>query len=337
MKKNKMTLRFLIVLLVVGGIIYYTLHKDYKKIIQLFSNMDWLWFFVTLAIMVLYNLVDVWFVKYTYTRKNPKYTNWMAIKAQQIGSFFNAIDPFGGSGQFAQPVLLVRQGISVKYSTSIIMLTFVSYQTILVILTSFLMLFFHDFDINPGMIAIIFFGFFMNFVVIFILIMASISSRFQKGLVHLVEWIIKKIPFIKNGSEIVSNIDNWLVEFQQEIKDMFQDRELIVYRLISDVIRLLLYFSSTFFVAKALNIDLGLHQFLPMFVLTSFVYIVSSIVPLPGSVGGAEATFLVVFQSILGYSTASVMLLWRFFVAYLPMIFGFIIFASSSEFKQQKN
>lgn len=332
MNRKKLNLLFLVFVLCVGFVVYLSLRNDYEKIIELFSQMSFLWFIFCIILLIIYYLLDVFFFKVAYSRVNPDYKFTDALLIQQLGNFFNLIDPFGGSGNAIEPIYLKKQKINVAYSTSIVMITFISYQLMLIILTTIIFVLYHSFDINPAIIPFIIIGFGINYVVIIGLMLVSVSSKAQRIITKLVNGILRRLKFIKSREAIAQNITDTIVDFHDNFRSVFKDKELMIYRLVTDFLKLVIYFSITFFAIKALNVGIHVNEFITCFVLTSFVYIISSITPTPGSVGGAEASFLLIFGSLLGASTTSVMLLWRFIVAYLPMIFGFIIFALSNRF-----
>lgn len=332
MNKKRLNILFLIFVIAIGFIVYLSLRNDYHKIIELFSQMNFLWFIFCIILLLIYYLLDVIFFKVAYTRVNKKYTFSDALLIQQLGNFFNLVDPFGGSGNAIEPIYLNKQKIPVAYSTSIVMITFISYQLMFIILTTIIFIFFHSFDMNPAIIPFIAIGFLINYAVIFGLILGSLSTKAQKIINKLVNGILLKLKFIKNREDIAQNITNTISDFHDNFRAVYKDKELMIYRLITDFLKLIIYFSITFFVIKALNITMHLDEFITCFVLTSFVYMISSITPTPGSVGGAEASFVLIFGFLLGPATTSVMLLWRFIVTYLPMLFGFVIFALSNKF-----
>ena len=64
-----------------------------------------------------------------------------------------------------------------------------------------------------------------------------------------------------------------------------------------------------------------------IFSLSSFVAIINAFLPMPGSSGGTEATFVLMFGTIFtGTQAASIMIVWRFVTFYQVLIVGCIVF-----------
>ena len=61
--------------------------------------------------------------------------------------------------------------------------------------------------------------------------------------------------------------------------------------------------------------------------LSSFVAMINAFLPMPGSSGGTEATFVLMFSTIFGKVDAtSIMILWRLVTFYQTLIIGGIVF-----------
>ena len=60
---------------------------------------------------------------------------------------------------------------------------------------------------------------------------------------------------------------------------------------------------------------------------TSFVYMLTSFIPIPGASGGSEGFFTVMYSKLLGHNHASTgMLVWRFCTYYFMMFISAVIF-----------
>lgn len=335
---KKISLLFTLFIIIVGVIVFFAIRKDYHEIMPLFSKLNIWWLLIAIGLFILYNLLDVVFYYYAFKKEDSEYTFSDALQMQQVGNFFSLIDPFGGSGNAVEPVVLKKQGVSLQYGTSIVMLTFISYQSILIIFTSIIIFtHLHLVSVNSFMAFFIFLGYVINFVVIVGVYLGSVSVKFQSTLIRIISFFLRKFKFIKDPESIINNVDQTFTGFRSDFKGLFKKRDILIYRLITDFLKLCVYFSITYFLIKSLNIPMYHQDFIKVFVFTSFVYMVSSITPTPGSVGGAEATFLVVFGPLLHGATSSVMLLWRTIVTYLPILIGFVFFALlSKKSKYQK-
>lgn len=68
------------------------------------------------------------------------YTLKQGIVNAMAGIFFNGITPMASGGQFYQVYAFNKQGIKATYSSSILLMIFIVYQSVLVVYTSIIML-----------------------------------------------------------------------------------------------------------------------------------------------------------------------------------------------------
>ena len=112
-KNGKLKSIFSIILLVViaGLVLYFSLKDDYKEILNGIINANKLW--LLLAVVLIFGY---WFFKalifFRFTRKFKKdYKFKKAFKLQLLTNFFNAITPFSSGGQPFQIYTLKKQGV----------------------------------------------------------------------------------------------------------------------------------------------------------------------------------------------------------------------------------
>ena len=88
------------------------------------------------------------------------------------------------------------------------------------------------------------------------------------------------------------------------------------------------YYFLPFVAMKSLGISLieG-YTLIDVMALSAFVAMINAFIPIPGASGGTEATFILMFTTIMGYINASAtMIIWRLSNFYLIMIIGGITF-----------
>ena len=103
-------------------------------------------------------------------------------------------------------------------------------------------------------------------------------------------------------------------------------------------LRLVIYYSIPFFCAKALHIQVGLSQIIDIICLSSFVAMVNAFLPMPGSSGGTEATFLLMFSTIFkSVDAKSIMILWRLVTYYQVLIIGALVFFIAKVYYARKS
>ena len=83
----------------------------------------------------------------------------------------------------------------------------------------------------------------------------------------------------------------------------------------------------SFFCAIALHIPIGFDKMLDVLALSSFVAMVNAFVPLPGSSGGTEASFILMFSTLFNrIDVSSIMILWRVMTYYFQTLLGGVVF-----------
>lgn len=336
-KKTKRN--FAIILLITFGVMIWSFKSDYQNIIKMFSNINILWFIIALAIMIVYNLLDAYFIYYYCKKYNPDYTFRNAIDAQQSGTFFSAITPFASGGQFVQVVVFSKQKISSDRSASMLMLSFISWQTVLVIFGALaLLLNYARLSVTfSAFFNIVFLGFFINLCVIVGLFLTAFSKGFHRFIFNNIIPFLGKIKIIKNVEEKKKGAQVWLQLFRDEFNYLLQHKDIMFRRFAIDTLKIFTFYSIPFFAAKALNLHEEWGQIMNVIILTSFVFMIASFIPIPGAAGGMEGTFMLLLGPVFGAATTSVMLLWRFLSYYLVMLVGFVFFANIKELKGGKD
>ncbi|MEG0283932.1 MAG: lysylphosphatidylglycerol synthase transmembrane domain-containing protein [Erysipelotrichales bacterium] len=334
LKNNKRN--FIIVLIIAFIVMFFSFKNDYENIIEVFRNINYGWLFVAVMAVFFNQLIDTWFIYYYCKRHKKEYKFFKAYQVQQSGVFFSAITPSNSGGQFAQVLVLSKQGINTKLSASMLMLSFISWQTILVVFSFFVLIFnySHMITLYSGFISVVFITFIIDTCVICGLFLLAFSKKFHHFIFSKIIPFLGKIRIIKDVEGKKQSTEDWLKLFRMEFNNILLHKEIMLRRVLTDFAKLLTIYTVPFLSAKALNVDIGFEALTFTIVLASFVYMMSAFVPLPGASGGAEGAFVILFGVIFGASTTAVMLLWRFLTYYLPMFVSFGFFATIKELKE---
>ena len=325
---------FLIVIVIAFLVMVFSLKNDYKNIITMFSNINLWWLLIAGFIIIGYHLLESYFIYYYCKKQKKDYTFKQAFQVEQAGNFFTAITPFASGGQFAQVFVFQKQKIATKHSASMLMMSFISWQTVLVTFGALVLLFNYSrmFATYSALFNLVFIGFLLNSAVIVGLFLLSFSKRFHRFIFERVIPFLGKIKIIKDVEKKKESTKIWLRLFRDEFNTLLLHRDLMTRRVLIDIIKIITLYSIPFFAARALNIDISFNQLVEIIILTSFVYMIAAFVPSPGAAGGTEGTFVLLFGVLLGPATTSAMLLWRFITYYFPMFVSFFVFANIKEF-----
>ena len=136
-----------------------------------------------------------------------------------------------------------------------------------------------------------------------------------------------RVRYAKPGFRISFDLDKQLTAFAKEIVVLRTHKKMIALLALENAGRLTIYYSIPYFCAMALNIPVTPSMLLNIIALSSFVAMINAFLPMPGSAGGTEATFILMFSTIFGKVDAtSIMLLWRLVTFYQTLIIGGIVF-----------
>lgn len=369
-KKNdnyKYILYLFLILLITGLVLWFNLTGKttdasgneifvYQTIGEVFSNIDWGYFAVFVSFIILSYLVSsliIFLFARLYTRH---YKYHQAVANNSIGAFYSAITPGASGGQFAQIYTFKKQGMPVSNSASIFVMSFIIYQSSLIIIglvsliTRFnLILGIDSIPITLGDISFslpiwifILFGFLLNLTVIFLLLFMSYSQHFLHFVsVTLVRWL-SKLRIIKHPEEKTQSIRIQVENYRIELRRLQSNIPFTILIFILTFINLIICQLSPFFSGLALNafnlsdINVPLKMY-DCVVSLSFHQMISGLIPLPGSAGISEIVFGILFGPSSEYFSQEfyskgglniLLLVWRFGTFYIPFIVNGIIAAT---------
>lgn len=281
------------------------------------------------GLMVLERWIHGWGLAKECRLRKPDYTPRQGFINAYTAGFFNNITPSASGGQFAQVYIFRRQGVNTSDSIGVLWLDFIIYQTTmsLFVLLLILLRFAYFYAKYSQFFLIVIFGFMINSAVIFALWAMVHFPRFYHWLTTTGLNIGVKLHLIRDRQKAIENINGQLDRFDQEIVIFRTHKKMIAEVALSDLLRLVIYYSVPFLAACALHISIPDGGWLDCLALASFVSMVNAFVPLPGSSGGTEATFVLMFSTIVGKVNAtSIMLVWRLLTYYFQTIVGAGVF-----------
>ena len=317
-------------ILVLAGIVYWVVVKDNSvDILSLIKKADFFWIGVAILCLLLMRCCTAYIYKCLCHFTHPHYRLVDGFVNSFSGFFFSAITPSYTGGQFAQAYVFGKQGIPISVAASVLWVDFVIAQSTLVTsVLLFLLLRFNYFYYNYSQFFIfVIIGFFMNAAIIVVLFMLVRFPRFYKWVMNTGVEIVGKLKLTKDKEVLREKINRTVDRFQNELSIFASHKKLLALLFSIDFVKNLLYYIVPYFVALGLRLAVPANQIIHIMALASFVNVINALIPLPGSSGGTEVTFVLMFSTIFGNIQAtSIMLVWRFITYYLMMIIGGIMF-----------
>ncbi len=319
----------LLIFALAGFVLFFTLRKDGAQVLETLKNVNVPILLGIAALMVFERWLLGWGLAYECRLTYPKYTNKQGFVNAYVAGLFNNITPGASGGQIAQGFIFRKQGIPVSNSVGILWLDFIVYQSTMCLFVLFLLfLRFSYFYANYSQLFIVvILGFMVGAGIICLLWALAMSPKFYTWLSTTGINIGYKLHIIKDKEQTIANLNAQLTQFSREIMVLKNHRKMIILLSLEDLLRLVIYYSVPFLCAVALRLPVNFMTYVNTVALSAFVAMVNAFLPMPGSAGGTEATFVLMFSTIFSEVGAeSIMILWRLLTFYQVLIVGSIVF-----------
>lgn len=319
----------LLVVSLTGLVLWLTLRNDFEEVVDILQNADVSILLFVAGMMVMDRVIHGWGLKQECQVSFKGYKWRQGFVNSYTGSLFNNITPSASGGQFAQLYIFTKQGIPASAAVGVLWLDFIIYQTTmsLFVLLLLILRFGYYYSHYSQFFLIVLFGFMVNSAVIAVLWAMVKFPKFYRWLSTTGIHFAYKFHFIKDEEEMRRKMAEQLMRFEHEVVVLKEHKRMILKVGLCNLMRLVIFYSVPFFCAKALHIYIGPEMWLDTVALSSFVAMVNAFVPLPGSSGGTEATFVLMFSTILSHVHASsLMIVWRVMTYYFQTIVGALVF-----------
>jgi uncharacterized protein (TIRG00374 family) len=222
------------------------------------------------------------------------------LKYAFLGFYFSSITPSATGGQPAQVYYMNKDGVELGDSSLCITAITVSYQigTLLICFLAFLMR--RNFVLaNLGAIKYLtLFGFAGNCILLFVILESASHIGFLKKLFRAIIRGLTKVNIIKDPQRAISAVDAQLEKYGDGGNRLFKKPATLLWILVLTIIQIL----SRLFVTVVVYESFHLHGygFVDILALEALLALGVGFTPMPGSVGVAEAGFVMVNQAIFG-------------------------------------
>ena len=312
-----------------GLVFFLTLKDDGPQVWNTLKNASIPGMIALILLMVFERYLLGWGLASECRLTHPHYTNRQGFVNSYTAGLFNDITPGASGGQIAQGYIFKKQGIPLSNSIGVLWLDFIVYQTTMCIfvLALILLKFSYFYENYSQYFILVIFGFLIGAAIIVFLWVLAVYPKFYTWLTTTGINIGVRMHLVKNREQTLVHLNNQLTQFSHEIVVLKLHKKLIFILGLEDFLRLLIYYSVPFLSAIVLGIHVKPSMYLDMLALSSFVAMINAFLPMPGSSGGTEATFVLMFGTIFTKTqAASIMILWRFVTFYQVLIVGSIVF-----------
>lgn len=319
----------LIVLLITIGMLFFILKDDFSNIIDILKSVNLFWIIIAITVSFIGTFIQSISFKLIINQHKKDFSLLKTFRLNIITNFFNGITPLASGGHPFQIYELHREKIKVADGTSVVIENFLVYQISLMFLSIVCLILNYIFNIvnfNTTLSILFYLGFLLNLLILVLLYVLGSSKTFGKRIAIFVAKVLAKFKIISDKNRIINKLENVSDEFYNGFKEMKKNKKVIFQGIIIQIVGISIYFASTIFVFKALNlnIDMNIGE---CAIASLFAFIAGSIVPIPGGTGGMEYSFFGFFTTFAsGAPLKSALLLWRFITFIFPVVFGGILF-----------
>lgn len=315
------------------------------------ANPNWL--IVTLLVVFASIILDS-IVMQVYVKVFKKdYTFKQALKITLIGRFFNGVTPAASGGQFVQLFVFGKQGVKSKDAIAILMLRFITSQTVLVLLSLALFIFRFDLYVNglklDFMVGLAAIGFASNSVVLISLFLVTYSKTIHGLLVRIYGFFYGKIrrkP--EKVQEKIEALGKKIEDIRFGANILLKKKRILFSSFLIMTISSFMIYASAQFAGLSVGAPYGfstngIAKVIDISTLSMFVSTMNSLVPIPGASGTTELSFGRVFESYIHYIDPTIAkevvkeiisaqtIIWRLANFTIPLLVGFVVYLTSKD------
>lgn len=323
---NKKTtiINFLIIAIIFVILFIYMVKVDgIDNIIQLLSSATYSWVFAGLVCMVLFWLCEGLCLHIGIKKLYPNQKFFNSFRISMIGQLFNNITPFCTGGQPMQAYYMYKDGRKVSDSFSIFTMKFVVNQSALVLFSLIVSIFQFDYlkSLVSNFLFLAIIGFSVNVIAIVFVLIMGINKKLALNILKAIFIFLGKIRILKNIDEKIEKLTISVNNFNEQFNFIKSQKKAVIQMFVVSVFQSLFYYSITYMIYRAFgNSGISIFNIIPA---QAFLLMLMTFVPTPGSGGGAEGGFLLIFNSIFKHGTINMSILfWRLYTFYLPIIVG---------------
>ena len=330
-----------IILVILTIVVFYFLVKDnYQEIFNSIINSNIYFLLLGFLLYIAYTILQA-VPFYLFTKTHQHNINFsFFIYLIVATNFFNGITPLATGGQPLQVYELHKKKISTLDSTNIVIENFIIFQFSIVlfgIIALFINTFFDLFVVSKVLLNLTIIGFILNVILLLFILLVAFKKDFVEGIIIFIINLLYKLKLVKNKTKQEEKWKKTCTEFYDNFQILFKKKGILLISTIALTIGLLAYYSIPLTIIHALGITANINL-ITTIVISSYVFLASSYLPIPGSTGGVEYAFIGYFSNyVFNYKVYSLLLVWRFITYYLPMIIGGIVFNIKSIKKSSKN
>lgn len=324
MHKKKIKLYLVFVFCLFVFVLYFTLKDNFKAIIDTLANVNFIYLLFGIVIVFISKLL-IGVIIYCLSKREYKKIDIKKIfKIELIYPFFAGITPGSIGGESSEIIYLKQSGVPLGSASSVVMQKYIIYQISLIILnfTVVILNLFTKIVPNNGPVnTMVIVNFVFNGTLLGVLYLLTYNKKFNHFIMNKVLSFLHRIKIVKDLKETKNKLDSYLDNFEEGIEKLKSDKKMFFWLVIICILSLVFLIGAIIPVSWSLNIG-GIH-ILNLFILGTFVKMISLLIVTPGNSGASEYAFIYLFTGLLaGEDIVAYMLIWRVVTYYIPLTVG---------------
>lgn len=313
------------ILLMLGILLYFMLTEDgIKNLRHVLFHLQPVWLLWIAAGVVAGYLLEA-FVLHLFCRH--LYRDWtyrQSFYVGMVGLFYSALTPFS-MGEPMEVYSMTKMGMDPGSASSIIAVKSLTHHAVTfvysLVLVSFELNYFQTRVSNFSFLTI--FGLISNSLFIGTVVLFMLNERLTNSLMLGLFRFLSRIRLQKFAQKFYARISDQLRIFHESSRKIGRVNALYGIATVLTLVQITIASLISYFVYRSFSLK-GESVFI-MVAADTFVTMVASFIPLPGSSGGAEGGFYLFFREFFGKSIIPGITLWRIATYYLNILFGGIV------------
>lgn len=295
--------------------------------IELLRQSNKLFILYGIMAQILYWMVDAGIIYILAKNINKAVNIKKAFRTTMIGQYYSAITPYSCGSQPAQVYYMAnKNNLTYGEGTAVIVNKFVAYQIVVTFIALIIFIGRYQYLVKNISFSVPFI--LMGILIhglgsLFVFFIIFSPKLIRKALLFILK-IMSKIKLIKNLESKQSRLEKHLEDYKSNLLLVVKNKMLFIRILLLTVFQLMLYFSITYFVYRALN--LNSFNIVQVASLQVMVYMAVSFVPVPGTVGASEIGFHTLLKPVFGHRLVNYgLILWRLISYYFALLVSAIL------------
>ena len=329
-KKKLWSWLFILLNLVIVGVIIYQQFStnqavSFDELLALNPNLKYLAFALLLVLAdVVVESLKTFHLTYISTHRLRPF---LSYKSTQLCRYYDSISPMSTAGEPYQIFYLKSRGVRGEVATSIPIVKSLFWQLSHATIAIFLLIFNAKsyIGLDPVVVTIAWVSIAVNFCVLLVILLLSISKRIGPRIVIGILKFLSKLHIIKNYQATFRKVMRFVINYQTCMRSFATNFFTVACQIILAAGEIFITCLIPYFIYRTF-IPNPTVSALDIITKTVICNLTSLVIPIPGGSGAAEYSFLAMFSSLFtNKTTVWAMLIWRTLTYYLVIFRGIII------------